>query len=982
MSQADVDLKGNTNFVVLKDLNDEIVVPRTNLAAVDITVANGIKVAGSTLYADLASVSDVSAGTLGSLVDASVLNTVLQGKVDTDYSTVKESIDGTPVKPASNDSIKSALSVAKAVDVTSAPNASAGTLTYTSLRGTITWAASAAGAVNIGFYDSGSSFPKFADGLAYILVADVKNTGNAALTLSFGGTDILDAAGSLPAGESKRIGIVFTTATSGYFSFTAVADSSLEITNLREFEVTGCTNDARKYIAELSNPDDFTKFYLVDYDEQNPWTYIIDMHDSPAVTLMAGLAYKLNATTGTHTLTTDVCPAGYYGEDAHLKLFVGAGGNVVFQSPLNLIDGLTPNAGHNITIKYRDGQANAYVDDTDIGAVITVNSGTTAGSLYYALGTDNSTYLVFANTTNGTPVDLEGVTANVGEKYVNGNGADQTFITGSGSFTKKTVFNNLSMKDAVVVGGTMTMDGASVASGASVTAGTNGTLLLANAYVPEGGTVLVDGGNLTVEKVDGNGGVIDLGGTHMSTTSPQTVLFGGTTVTSGLASYGGGYQIIGDIKATISGGVFFKCSATSQGGGIETIGSGNIVDGCIFSACSATSRGGGFSARNKNVTLRNCVFRDNLCPGMNTTNAVAFNDGGVANCVFVIDGGDFGTGQSVGCHFGNSASVIQLKGIVKTLSTIGPAYNGAVGGITISSGAIIDLTGNTNATPINPGGGITFAPGGATVYPSAGQASSYVLGGMTVPRIGNTNVVDLNGSQVIIAQGTTASASGCTFTNGSNAIRNNGGSGYLTSCTLTNNNASYGAAIYATQGGLLQLIGCTVTGNTYTYGDIYAQNGATISVVGGTFGSIVLGNAGVLSLNGSIILNKVEKLNNQNVGSVVISSGAKIVLTNAQSNAIVPGGAITLYCGSGASATYLVTGGNMSRFYKDADRVVGSTITNGGIIYGATVYFPSAENTYEVGYTTDSGTTYQTVDVTGTTEYVVTGALMSLQQKT
>ena len=80
MSNGTIDLRGNTNFVVLKNLLHQDVVPRTNLAAVDLTVANGLAVTGSTLYANLATASDLTYGTSGQLVDAAVLKPVLDAK--------------------------------------------------------------------------------------------------------------------------------------------------------------------------------------------------------------------------------------------------------------------------------------------------------------------------------------------------------------------------------------------------------------------------------------------------------------------------------------------------------------------------------------------------------------------------------------------------------------------------------------------------------------------------------------------------------------------------------------------------------------------------------------------------------------------------------------------------------------------------------------------------------------------------------------
>lgn len=72
-----IDLSGNTNFVCLKNLRGDFVVPRTNLAAVDMTVGNGLAISGNTMYTMLATDQDVSLGTTGRLLDAAVMKEVL-----------------------------------------------------------------------------------------------------------------------------------------------------------------------------------------------------------------------------------------------------------------------------------------------------------------------------------------------------------------------------------------------------------------------------------------------------------------------------------------------------------------------------------------------------------------------------------------------------------------------------------------------------------------------------------------------------------------------------------------------------------------------------------------------------------------------------------------------------------------------------------------------------------------------------------------
>ena len=1011
-----VDLKGNTNFVAFKNLQDEYIVPRTNLAAIDMDVANGLAVAGSTIYANLATADDIATGTTGHLVDAVGLHDALSTKIDDTYASVAEIMVASPELPISNKELHGALSTGKAVDVTSQPNASIGTLSYeTDYRGTITYAG-AAGTAKIGFYDNSTKFPKFATGLVYILMADVTNSGSAAITLSFGGTDLNGSAGELAVGASKRVAILFSSATTGYFSFTATATSALEITNLREFEVTGCSDEARKYIANLSNPDDFTKFYLVDYDEQNPWTYIIDMETSPAVTLMAGLSYKLDATTGTHTITTDICPVGYNGEDAHLTLFVGLGSNIVFQAPLNLIDPLTPGAGHNITVKFRDGQANAYVDDTDIGYIITVNGGTDSGSLYYGLTTATEDYLVFANGTDGTPIELSGVTASQGEKTVVGNGYDKTTVTGSATFSSKTVFSNLTMSGVV----------ADITEGAALTLGDVAV-----------DTLTVTSGFITLDNVTGTGsGLIDLGGNKRCFVS-RAADISNVTITGGTSTHGGGIQTANSaFTHQLTDVVIKKCGA-SKGAGIYVGSSGyfNMSD-CLITSNHSLMSAGGIDAMAKSIlningstiasnisdvvcggvlvigscTIDSSVVTDNFasnsgggvacnggansatvrisastisnnncanygggiyitgaiaagyisssvvannsgyrCGGVMTTagaksyisnTEILNNSAGVygGGCVFYHSGsaGTLGeltsvrisgntAGSSAGGLYMNSANCTITDSVISgniannsvsdiymiSASTVGFAGSNVIGygygdatcSAIVSSGATLDLTGNTNTVPMDISGGVAIDGGMTVLYDhdaentQLAESAAYEITGMTftVPQIGNTNVVNLNNSNVVISSGGTAYASGCTFTGGS---------------------TGYGGAFYVSKGGGLNLDGCLVVSSPAGKGQIYSLDtinlkDTVVSNALNNFDVYMTSATGVANINGGCKLGKcrvdyggifafagsntVDEVKFFNVssgrsGSVNISSGASINLTSS----ITPGGGIVV----------------------------------------------------------------------------------------
>ena len=811
MSQADVDLKGNTNFVVLKDLNSSTVVPRTNLAAVDLTVANGIQVAGNTIYAEIATPEDIDVGTTGQLVNAAVLNTVLADKLDAEYATVQASMDGTPEMTASTNSIKSALSVGRAVDVTSEPSASLGTLTYEDgLRGTITWTTTSAGATNIGFYNSGSAFPKFANDLVYILIADVTNTSGAAVTLTFGGTDLNGSAGELASGATRRIAIQFSSATTGYFSFTAAATSSLEINNLREFEVTGCTTNARKYIAALADPDDFNKFYLVDYDEQNPWTYIIDMGDSPAVTVAAGLSYKLNATSGTHTLTVDTCPEGYDGRDSIIRIRLGGNGVVQAVAPLQLGGALVPYAINNCVVRFRDGEAVLIVEDTLAGYVVTVTSGTENGSLAYGLAATGIPYIAFSTGTDGSVVSMgNAVTANE-EVTVVGNGYTNTTVTGNITCTNKTTVANLSLQDVTVTGGTMT---------------------LGDVYIPNGSTVSANGGKLAIEKVTGDGGVVAL---ENSAKIPA-----------------GGSSYLKSVTLMIPGSLEVKNASV------------------LFSSTVISGASTGMPIESGGTA----VFKD--C----TVDAKVYTDSYYG--------------------FGGRAEIIGSNVVLKSITLNLPPGSTGSGTVVVSSGAIIDFTGST--ATIGAVNGVTFDVSGATVYPSAGSASAYMLGGMTVPRIGNTNVVNFGGSRINLPKDNITYASGCVFISGGNDATS-GGPAFLQSagtftainCTFSScgKSGANGGAIQGQSNVIINLTGCTFKDNIGNTKDIFVNNGASIVASDCSFGGHVtlFGSTTQLTIAGTE--NSFYSVGGS--GSVIISSGASIALTNS----IAPNGGIQVEGGT------------------------------------------------------------------------------------
>jgi len=307
---------------------------------------------------------------------------------------------------------------------------------------------------------TGSLFPKRAAGLKYLFICDVRNSST---TTAWGAYSLMQADGSPYPNNNSVNGIPYTvpvancspngsfvrmailvSGDAGYMNLAiqgggVSATFEIEIKNWRQYEVTALTDDAIAYIAQLPDPDAFFRStdaysirdkYLIKQDMVSPFIPIINMSNSD-LTIAAGLAYKMQITdSNTHKFTVDTIPTNGYGWDSHLQLFVNDVATVTFQNPLVLMNPLTPNSGHNITIKWRAGQALAYVEDTDVGYVVTVTAGTENGSLYYGLTNDVGGYVVFADSVDDQTISLiEGTTISRNVNII-GNGMETTVIDG------------------------------------------------------------------------------------------------------------------------------------------------------------------------------------------------------------------------------------------------------------------------------------------------------------------------------------------------------------------------------------------------------------------------------------------------------------------------------------------------------------------------------------------------------------------------
>ena len=465
-------------------------------------------------------------------------------------------------------------------------------------------------------------------------------------------------------------------------------------------EITGTTINRRRYMDIIQEADIPTR--SVQPIGQTASVSALVLEPGNAYKISAVSTNKWLATTATFKETQDI-----WGLEGHIELFVAGTGYVHTDDNVVLSTPIEPDAVNNCTVRFHDGKAIISVEDTIAGYLVVTATGDseTNGSLAYGLAkgaADNvGEYIAFTDTLSGSLIDLAGVTTYNGEKHVVGNGYSDTVLSGGIVCTNKTTFANLGMNGVIVSSGTLTMG---------------------DVYIPNGATVAVSGGALAVEKVTGNGGTIDLG----YNTATQ---MGGTAIEATSPLYASGV-IFKNGKSLSSTGWM------GNGGCINTASANVTLVDCIVSGNRAVRNGAIAVSKTYAITLSGCsVYANNGLDAYITAGATVIISDSYLDSASLYAGG---------------SAVIKGSAIIGTI-VAGTGVN--AGSVTISSGASINLI-----SSINPGGGVTFEQGGATIVYSNG-ASSLKLGDYKVKSIESGGSVVLSG-----VQATDGVASGGTLT--------------------------------------------------------------------------------------------------------------------------------------------------------------------------------------------------------------------------
>lgn len=422
-------------------------------------------------------------------------------------STYEVLIGSSGDKIVDTENLTGALSLGQTVDVSCAPYiTSDGSIAYTEENNFLAgFTCSMVDGTTVGFYDNGdNAFPKYAEDsngnpLKYLFIADISGTG----TVTPNGQTAI-ALSDTP----QRIAMVITAKNTGYFSATEAVTAI--VNNWRQYEVNNLSDGAIAVLGSTvsdPNPDSLFRSssvysvrnrYLIKQDMVCPWIPTINMPDNSAgLTIGAGLSYKIKYTkTGTYSVSVDTIPTDAYGWDSHIQMFVKDTATVQFQAPLILMDALTPNSGHNLSVKFRNGNALVYVDDTNAGTMVYLATGTTTtvGSLPYALSQTPSSedatftnFIVFSPELNGT-VCSAGVMSNVAySASLIGNGNENTIIGGTIGLAsgKYLAVQDINLNDITITSGTL-----NIGNNVSVTGTTTSGVVATDYVVLDSGCLL------------------------------------------------------------------------------------------------------------------------------------------------------------------------------------------------------------------------------------------------------------------------------------------------------------------------------------------------------------------------------------------------------------------------------------------------------------------------------------------------------------
>ena len=468
------------------------------------------------------------------------------------------------------------------------------------------------------------------------------------------------------------------------------------------------------------------------------WADVTDLGSAATATLEAGSSYKLDASSGTHSITAVTSDTTKIGADGRLLLNAGDLADLTIQAPLAVQGTLQANALNVCTVKFCNGRAYILPEfhlSVANNYTVTITTGTTGdadtGSLFYGLQLSVHDKVAFDPATNGSACDMQNAVLN-DSKTIVGNGKNQTIVSGGADCTASAAFSEVQFSGAQVLGGTAVLEDTRITS-------------LANS-----GAIIFSGSNEITGTVSGTGTINLASGAS---------LYGGGSMDLGHAHNLG---IAGGASVTITDMTITNCSGGNAGVVYISQGQGVRFSSCTISGNSGNSGGVLFLNYRGTAQFTDCNIVSNTCnkggvaycgasTWLNFSNCVlkdnvATGGGGILNVT-----GANGKIYFTGCTLDGTMQVAETGSVCLSGSNLwsaGYLKPTTKAFLYIESGGTLNLTGNagdTNGLIASAGSGIfvgtrsgnNWTVGGtATVINSAGEAVTIQGSGTTLSKDG------------------------------------------------------------------------------------------------------------------------------------------------------------------------------------------------------------------------------------------------------
>lgn len=562
--------------------------------------------------------------------------------------------------------------------------------------------------------------------------------------------------------------------------------------------------------------------------------------------------------------------------------------------------------------------ANSYTGGTtvNVGMLMAGSAGAFVGNTAYTVNTNGVLNLSSFGLTMSSLSGTGGIVALGSAALTVNQTANTTYagaITGSGSLAK-------SGSGTFVLTGPNTYWGGTTVSGGTLRAGSATGFVANTDYTLTGGTLDLNGYDLTMSSLSGSGGAVALGAANLTVDQAINTTFaggitgtgaltksgtgilallgtgsysGGTTVNDGTLRAGSAGAFVANTAYTVNGGTLdlnnynITMSSLSGTGGTVALGLGNLtVDQATNTTFAGATSGGGTLTKSGGgaltLTGANAHTGDTTISG---TGALRIGDGGTSGSMAgnIIDNSVLQFNRSdTSTYAGNisGSGVVEQIGTGRTILTGTHSYSG----LTSIHGGTLQLgdagTTTTIAGPVKVWGGGTLDVVNANMSAIGNVENAGTTNFRNAANAGTAQITNDAGATLAFHDTSTAGTANITTHGGSVAFNNDskGGSATITSVSngslAFNDTSNAGAATIMNTFGSLTFSGDSKAGtagitnhSSFAFSNNSSADSAVITNLGGTlnFNGTSLGGSATIINSATVAFNDTSSAGRANI---------------------------------------------------------------------------------------------------------------------